>query len=189
MIANALHLRFGKGVSTSGPRLADFHEAPDRVHQRDHGAMAMIAGHGVVQRLPQALNHADPRVIDGLKEQLELGVVRQPLPVCLTSTVIVVALLHGEMLPNFVRFRAPAICVQRATTKPRRTYPRLVPGAASLTLWRSGGQGVDKSGPEAVGNAAHGSASWTRRESVFPHFGLPWYRESPGQSVRLRSGQ
>ena len=76
---NPLHLRFGKGVSASGPRLADFREAPDRVHQCGHGAMAMIAGHGVVQRLPQALNHVGPRVIDGLREPLELGVVRQPL--------------------------------------------------------------------------------------------------------------
>ena len=38
----------------------------------------MIAGHGVVQCLPQALNHIDPRVIDGLEEQLELRVLRQP---------------------------------------------------------------------------------------------------------------
>ena len=51
---------------------------PDRAHQRVNEAMPMIACHGVVQGLPQPLNHLDPRVIDGLEEQFEPGVVRQP---------------------------------------------------------------------------------------------------------------
>ena len=40
----------------------------------------MIARYRAVQRLPQPLNHVDPRVMDELKEQLELRVVRQAPP-------------------------------------------------------------------------------------------------------------
>ena len=42
-------------------------------------------------------------------------------------------------------FASPSPC-REPHRSPRRTYPRLVPGSASLNLWRSGGQGVGKSG-------------------------------------------
>ena len=41
-------------------------------------AAAMVAREGVVHRFPQALDRVDPRMIDGLEQQLDPGMARQP---------------------------------------------------------------------------------------------------------------
>ena len=79
-LTSSLRLCFGQRVSASGPGLVDLHVASDQSYQRRRGGSAMTAVHGVVQRLPQPLNHVNPGVIDGLQEQFELGAVRHPPP-------------------------------------------------------------------------------------------------------------
>ena len=69
----------------------------------------MIAGHGVVQRLPQPLNHVDPRVIDGLEEQLELRVVDQPPPG--EGTLVHDEVVHDEHDPPCPAMESVRLCV------------------------------------------------------------------------------
>ena len=44
----------------------------------------MVTSHGVVQRLPQPFDVVDPGMVGGLEQQLELRVVRQPVPCDMT---------------------------------------------------------------------------------------------------------
>ena len=65
-------------MSVARPRLAHVHESSYIGHQAFHGRVMMISSDRVVESFPQPFNFIDPWMIDGLKEQLELGVVRQP---------------------------------------------------------------------------------------------------------------
>jgi hypothetical protein len=60
------------------PRLAVAHELAYIGHQTFHGWLLMISRDRVVQGFPQSLDFVDPRMINGLKEQLEFGVVGEP---------------------------------------------------------------------------------------------------------------
>ncbi len=46
--------------------------------QLEHGTAMMVAGYGVMRRLPQPLYDIDPGVVDRLEEPLELRVLYQP---------------------------------------------------------------------------------------------------------------
>ena len=54
------------------------HETPYMGHQAFHSRVSVIASHRIVERFPQPLDLIHSRMIDGLKEQLELGVVGEP---------------------------------------------------------------------------------------------------------------
>ena len=54
------------------------HESPYMDHQAFHCRLLMISSHGVVEGFPQPFDFIDPRMIDGLKQQLEPGVIGQP---------------------------------------------------------------------------------------------------------------
>ena len=56
------------------------HESAYIVHQAFHCRLMMISSDRVVESFPQPFNLIDPWMIDGLKEQLELGVVGEPAP-------------------------------------------------------------------------------------------------------------
>ena len=54
------------------------HESPHMDHQAFHCWLLMISSHGVVEGFPQSFDFIDPWMIDGLEEQLELGIVGEP---------------------------------------------------------------------------------------------------------------
>src|SRR5210317_1424424 len=55
-----------------------FHEGSHIAHELVHCGVAMVAGDGVMQLLPQLLDVVDPRRVGGLENQLELRMARQP---------------------------------------------------------------------------------------------------------------
>ncbi len=53
-------------------------EGPNGAHQACHGGVLMVAGDGVMQCLPQALDDIDPRAIGRLEHKLEFRIPSEP---------------------------------------------------------------------------------------------------------------
>ena len=64
---------------SAGEGLHDIEEALHILAQLVERGATVITGHGIVHRFPQSFDFIDPRIVNGLEEQLEFRVGGQPL--------------------------------------------------------------------------------------------------------------
>ena len=79
-------MQFGVGIIGPRKRLNYAHKSPHTTHQVVHRRTTVVPSDDIVELLPQSFDRVHPRVIAGLEQQFELGVVLQ-LGECQTTFV------------------------------------------------------------------------------------------------------